>query len=117
MVLEFIIIFLPTLAFNASTIPFLIVKMLADMLAIINAADDMRGELTGNSDPQTTPWLAALAAASDAVASGCPMLTEAFRCVCKYFRAHRSDSQVLARKGRHEELQVAARWVLPSCMF
>lgn len=80
-------------------------EMLGFMLQLINAASDMRSDLEGPSHTplgsQHAPWLAALASASDAVAAGCPLLTEAFRCV-------------LGRKGRHEELQVAARNIAAS---
>ena len=57
--------------------------MLEDMLALIAAASDMRKDLEATGGVgQNAPWLAALASASDAVAAGCPLLTEAMRCVC-----------------------------------
>ena len=64
---------------------YLLCQMLTHMLELIDGANDMRTELEGPAHgplgTQHAPWLAALAVASDAVAAGCPLLTEALRCV------------------------------------
>jgi hypothetical protein len=76
------------------------------MREVINSSEGMRAALVGTKGAQSEDefnakhesWFAALTTSVDAVVDGNPLLMEAVRCV-------------LARKGKHEELQVASRTI------
>lgn len=81
-------------------------KLEEAMRNVINSSEGMRAALLRTKGAQSNDefnakhesWFAALTTSVDAVVDGNPLLMEAVRCV-------------LARKGKHEELQVASRSV------